>query len=135
MPLNIEEANPEENINSNPDLLDDENTQNTQKENKPDISPALKRKFLLKSFAFLFIFNLVVSIPVLVLWIIDKAYYNIIALCIFAGLLIVFSGIAEFQPYYFFQNTTLCYTITVLYGLSLMGFYFFFPSPKYHYIL
>ena len=93
--------------------------------------PDLRREFLIKSFIFLFAFNLIISIPLSVLVLCKKNFFNEIAIFIFAGLLIALSIIAEIGGLGMVKYDMLYNIITIVFGLSLMGMSFFFPYPIY----
>ena len=126
--------NKDENLYKNSDENSDENSNENSDENSDEndeeTSPELKKKFLLKSFSFLFVFNLIISIPTIVLVLIQKDFNNTIAGWIFVGVLIVLSAIIEFQPTYTLKNNKIFFSITVIYGLALMGLSFFLSYPK-----
>lgn len=90
----------------------------------------IQRKFLLKSFIFLLIFNSIISIPTLILFLTDKNFYNVPGICVSAGLVVLFSEIAESKPFWFIKQSSLCSNNTILYGISLMVLSIFTPSVK-----
>ena len=93
--------------------------------------PDLRREFLIKSFIFLFAFNLIISIPSSVLVLCKKNFFNEIAIFIFVGSLIALSIIAEIGGLGMAEYDMLYNIITIVFGLSLMGLSFFFPYPIY----
>ena len=93
--------------------------------------PDLRREFLLKSFTFLFVFNLIISIPLSVLVLCKKNFFNEIGILVFTGLLVAFSIGGEIGALDIVKNDIIYNIITIFFGLSLMGVSFFFPYPIY----
>ena len=126
--------------NSNSESLVQEDEEVSNRQNNPTLSskvykpksfPDLRREFLLKSFIFLFMFNLIIEIPLSVLVIYKKNFFNVIAILVFIVLLIAFSIAAEIGALDLVKNDIKYNIITIFFGLSLMGLSFFFPYPIY----
>ena len=102
---------------------------NILKENIPKPPSYFKRRFLLRSFTFLFFFNFFLFISVFLFIRYNINFYNEIASYIFIGLIIIFSFIAQIKPFWFISNSTFSIIITILYFLSILGFSLFFLYP------
>ena len=102
---------------------------NILKENIPKPPSYFKRRFLLRSFTFLFFFNFILFISVFLFIRYNINFYNEIASYIFIGLIIIFSFIAQIKPFWFISNSTFSIIITILYFLSILGFSLFFLYP------
>ena len=112
--------------------ISDEYTPEKNTEEKfPSIpSSAFKSKFLLKSFIFVLEFNLTFLIPVLVLVITGKDFYNEFRMYCFLLAIIICSFIGEENLFSFMRDDKSSIIISIIYGLSIMGFFCYLPYPK-----
>ena len=94
-------------------------------------SVTYKNKFLLKSFIILLIFNLVVSIPVLIIAIFNFDPYRFYIGLVSLILLSLISLTVEFNTKWFIENPRIFYIVTFIYGLFIMACLAFLPYPEY----
>lgn len=112
--------------------ISDENApeKNTEETASSIPSSAFISKFLLKTFIFVLEFNLIISIPVVVLVITKKDFYNEFKMYCFLLALIICSFIAEENLFSLMQDNKSSIIISIIYGLCIMGFFCYLPYPK-----
>ena len=112
--------------NSNSESLVQEDEEVSNRQNNPTLTskvyksksfPDLRREFLLKSFIFLFMFNLIIEIPLSVLVIYKKNFFNVIAILVFIVLLIALSIAGEIGSLDLVKSDMKYNIITVFFGL------------------